>query len=183
MIARGPSDCVVYITAIRVRYFAAPRGPILKKLLVALAFLAPVIFTFVVDPPRVRAQAGGTVVISEFRTRGPLGGNDELVEIFNATSADVDISGWKIRGSNSAGTTGDRATIPAATSLKAGCYYLVVNGTATTGYSGSTAGNLTFTTGITDDGGAALTRGDNSIVDQVGMSAGSAFGEGTRLAA
>ncbi len=183
MIARGSSDCVVYITAIRVRYFAAPRGPILKKLLVALAFLAPVIFTFVVHPPRVRAQAGGTVVISEFRTRGPLGGNDEFVELFNATSADVDISGWKIRGSNSAGTTGDRATIPAATMLKAGCYYLVINGTATTGYSGITAGNLTFTTGITDDGGAALTRGDNSIVDQVGMSAGSAFGEGTRLAA
>jgi len=154
-----------------------------KKLLVVLAFLAPVILIVVVDPPRVRAQAGGTVVISEFRTRGPLGGNDEFVELFNASAGPVDISGWKIRGSNNAGTTSDRAVVAANTTLRAGCYYLVVNGTATTGYSGSVAGNLTFTTGITDDGGAALTRGDNTIVDQVGMSTGSAFGEGTRLAA
>ena len=148
-----------------------------KKLLVVLAFLAPVILIVVVDPPRVRAQAGGTVVISEFRTRGPLGGNDEFVELFNASAGPVDISGWKIRGSNNAGTTSDRAVVAANTTLGAGCYYLVVNGTATTGYSGSVAGNLTFTTGITDDGGAALTRGDNTIVDQVGMSTGSAFGE------
>jgi len=63
MIARGPSDCVVYIAALRERDFAAPRGPVLKKLLVALAFLAPVIFTFVVDPPRV-VFTGNAVLFS-----------------------------------------------------------------------------------------------------------------------
>jgi len=31
MIARGPSDCVVYIAALRERDFAAPRGPVLKS--------------------------------------------------------------------------------------------------------------------------------------------------------
>src|SRR4029078_8751897 len=37
-------------------------------------------------------------------------------------------------------------------------------------------------TGITDDGGIALTLADNTIVDAVGMSTGSAFKEGTVLA-
>ena len=181
IIARASEIGVVYISAIHVRYFRAPRGPMFKKLLVALAILAPVLVS-VVDQARLGAQSGAGVVISEFRTRGPVGGNDEFVELFNATAAAVDISGWKIRGSNAAGTVSDRVTIPAATTLGPGCFYLVIN-TAASGYSGSVAGNLTYSTGITDDGGLALTRGDNSIVDQAGMSAGSAFGEGTRLAA
>jgi predicted extracellular nuclease len=153
-----------------------------KKLLVAVAIAAPLVLMSVADQARLGAQSGASVVISEFRTRGPIGGNDEFVELFNPTAAPVDISGWTIQGSNSTGTTSVRATIPTNTILGAGCYFLVVNSTATTGYSGSVGGNLTFTTGITDDGGVALRVGTTSV-DQVGMSAGSAFGEGTRLAA
>jgi len=131
---------------------------------------------------RLGAQTGSTdVVVSEFRTRGPNGGNDEFVELFNPTAGRIDVSGWKIRGSNATGTIGDRVAIPAGTTLAPGCYLLIVN-TATSGYSGAVTGDLTYSTGITDDGGLALTRSDNTIVDQVGMSAGSAFGEGTRLA-
>ena len=126
------------------------------------------------------ASAQG-VVISEFRTRGPLGGNDEFIELYNATGADVDIGGWLVRGSNNAGTVSTRATIPSPTTLAAGCHYLLTNATPTTGYSGSVAGDRTFTTGITDDGGIALTLADNTVVDQVGMSTGSAYKEGTPL--
>jgi len=53
------------------------------------------------------------VVISGFQTRGPAGGNDEYVEIRNATAANVDISGWKLQGC-AAGTPGNasnRATV------------------------------------------------------------------------
>jgi hypothetical protein len=39
------------------------------------------------------------------------------------------------------------------------------------------AGNQTYTTGINDDGGIAITTGTDQIVDQVGMSNGSAFKE------
>ena len=152
-----------------------------KKLLVSLAALVPVLLLSIADQAPLGAQSGAGVVISEFRTRGPVGGNDEFIELFNPTGADVNIAGWKIRGSNATGTTSDRATIPAGTTLQAGCYYLAVN-TAASGYSGAVSGDLTYSTGITDDGGLALTRGDNSIVDQAGMSAGSLFGEGTRLA-
>lgn len=69
-----------------------------------LALSVVVIVCSLVDQAHVRAQAGASVVISEFRTRGPLGGN-EFVELFNASAAPVDISGWKISGSNNAGTT------------------------------------------------------------------------------
>jgi uncharacterized protein len=151
-----------------------------KKLLVAVAIVAPLVLLSVADQSRLGAQSAGGVVVNELRVRGPNGGNDEFIELFNPTAAPVDIGGWKIRGSNASGTTGDRFTIPAATILNAGCYYLATN-SAASGYSGTVAGNQTYTTGITDDGGLALTRADNSIVDQIGLSAGSAFGEGARL--
>ena len=152
----------------------------MKKACVAVA-LGALIAISVSDQAHLAAQTGTGVVVSEFRSRGPLGGNDEFVELFNPTSSPVDISGWKIRGSNASGTVGDRATVPAGTTLGAGCFFLVTNA-GVSGYSGGVPGNLTYTTGITDDGGLALTLANNAIVDQIGMSAGSAFGEGARLA-
>ncbi|MEW6730990.1 MAG: Calx-beta domain-containing protein [Acidobacteriota bacterium] len=128
-------------------------------------------------------QAGGgtPVVISEFRVRGPNGGNDEFVEIYNNTDSPIDISGWKMKGSNNAGTTSTRATVNANTMLPARGHFLFVNTTAP-GYSGAVPGNKTYTTGITDDGGIAITMPNDTIVDQVGLSNGSAFKEGTPLA-
>ena len=122
-----------------------------------------------------------TVVISEFRVRGPNGGNDEFVELYNLSSSPVAIGGWKIVGSNSSGTTSVRATITAGTTLNPGCHYLLTN-SAASGYSGSVPGNQTYGTGITDDGGIAVTLANDTIVDQVGMSSGSLFKEGTPLA-
>ena len=63
------------------------------------------------------ASASG-VVISEFRFRGPIGGNDEFVELYNTSSGPVDISGWKLQGCASAtGVASDRATVPAERGL------------------------------------------------------------------
>jgi DNA/RNA endonuclease G (NUC1) len=126
-----------------------------------------------------RVQAvSSSVVISEFRTRGPLGGNDELIELYNLTNSAIDIGGWKINASNSSGTIGTRVTITAGTMIPAHGHFLAVNSTASTGYSGSVPGNQTFTTGVTDDGGIAILNASNVIIDQVGMSAGSAYKEG-----
>jgi endonuclease G, mitochondrial len=123
-----------------------------------------------------------TVVISEFRVRGPNGAADEFVELFNVSSSPVDISGWKISGSNNAGSVSARATIPANTTIGAGCFYLVTNSSTSGGpYSGPVPGNLTFATGITDDGGIGLLNPANVAIDQVGMSNGSAYKEGTVL--
>ena len=68
----------------------------------------------------VAAAASPNVVISEFRFRGPSGGNDEFVELYNASAAAVDISGWLVKGSNSSGTNSTRATISAAGSSAPG---------------------------------------------------------------
>src|SRR4051794_41857146 len=38
------------------------------------------------------------VVISEFRFRGPAGGNDEFVELMNTSSGPIAIGGWELQG-------------------------------------------------------------------------------------
>lgn len=122
----------------------------------------------------------GDLLISEFRTRGPSGASDEFVEIYNPTSSTLVIGGIKIRASNVSGVISDRVTITAGTTLGSGCHYLVAHSTA---YSGVVAANQTYGIGITDDGGIAITRANGTtIIDQVGMSAASAYKEGTPLA-
>ena len=147
-----------------------------SKLLLALAALG----TLLRAAPAFATSPN--ILISEFRTRGPLGGNDEFVEIWNGSNVAVNIGGWTLHGSNSAGTNSTRATVPAAVILNPGCYYLFTNTNATGGYSGAVPGNTTYTVGITDDGGIAIFDGANVIVDAAGMSAGSAYKEGTILA-
>lgn len=119
-------------------------------------------------------------IISQFRTRGPQGGNDEFVEIFNPSAYDIDISGWTLRASNASGTVGIRATVPQGTVMGPRTFYLFVN-TANNGYSGLVEGDVSYTTGITDDGGLALVDAQGNVVDAVGMSTGSAYLEGLPL--
>lgn len=134
-------------------------------------------------PAPVTAQGGAGVVISEFRFRGTNGGNDEFIELFNASAASVNVGGWLLRASNNTipPTVATRATIPAGTVINPGCFYLAVNNNASASYSGTVPGNLSYGVGFADDGGVALLRADLTIVDQVGHGANGAFGEGTRL--
>ena len=119
--------------------------------------------------------------ISQFRVRGPAGGNDEFIELFNGGRQALDLSGYKLNASNASGTTGTRLTLASGTSVPSGCYLLLTNG-ASSGYSGSVAGDAKYSTGITDDGGLAILDGAGQVVDQVGLSAGSAYKAGTPLA-
>ncbi len=61
-------------------------------------------------------------VASEFRVRGPQGGNDELIELYNMATAPIEIGGWKVKGSNATGATTGPASIPAGRILGAGCH-------------------------------------------------------------
>jgi predicted extracellular nuclease len=133
--------------------------------------------------PMQKAQAvSSDVVISEFRVRGPNGGSDEFIELYNLSTNAVNIGGWKINGSSATGTVGTRATIPSGVILNPGCFYLLTNASTSGGpYSGSVTGNQTYATGIADEGGIALLDAASTIIDQVGMSAGSAYKEGTPL--
>src|SRR5205814_1053649 len=109
------------------------------------------------------------VVISEFRTRGSAGGNDEFIELYNLSNADINIGGWKVNGSSGCGTAvSARFTITSNLMLPAHGHFLATNN-ASGGYSGSVPGDQTYNIGITDNGGMALLDANNIIIDAVGM--------------
>lgn len=127
------------------------------------------------------ADASGQLLISQFRTRGPLGGNDEFVEIFNSGSVPLDVSGVRLAGSTASppGVLSTRATLPAGTTLQPRAYYLFTNATASTGYSGTVPGDQPYLTGINDLGGIALVAADGvTVLDSVGMTTGLTCVEG-----
>ena len=109
------------------------------------------------------------VVISELRARGPAGGNDEFVELFNTSSSDVDISGYKLQGcASTSGSPSDRTTVPAGTVLNPGEHYLFTN-SGSSGYSGAVSGDRAYSTGFTDflssnaSGARLFSRGDGPM--------------------
>jgi len=126
------------------------------------------------------------VVVSEFRFRGPNGGNDEFLELRNTSGTPVNISGYKLQGcSSGTGAVADRTTVPEGTTLAAGQTYLFTNRTASGGYSGSEPGDATFSTGFTDllttnQSGARIVTAADTVVDGVG-SPMSPCGEGGGL--
>ena len=126
--------------------------------------------------------SANSVVISEFRTRGPGGGNDEFVEIYNPTANPVDISNWILSASNVEGSVQNRATIPAGTLLRSGQYYLFAHNSYIVP-SGGVSPNLRYGTSIPNDGGVAILNASGDIIDQVGMSGGSFYQEGETLPA
>jgi predicted extracellular nuclease len=70
-------------------------------------------------------QAATNIVISEFRTTGPNGGNDEFVEIYNPTSNSIPIGGWLLKVLTNSGSEATRATVLPGTNLGAGQHFLV----------------------------------------------------------
>jgi len=121
------------------------------------------------------------VVISEFRTRGPNGDNDEFVELYNPTGAAVNIGSWTIKRSADCGPVviSPLATLAANTILQAGQHYLLVTTTSTS----VTGQDQTFAAGqfLTDSGGLALVDTGGNVIDAVGMCISTFYREGTNL--
>jgi uncharacterized repeat protein (TIGR01451 family) len=121
----------------------------------------------------------GDVVISEFRFLGPASADDEFIELYNPKNTSVDLTGLKIMGSNNAGSTSNRLTLGSVTLLP-GQHYLLVNSNASAGL--LAIKDATYSTGITADGGIAITLNDGTtVIDAVGLSSGSLYYEGTPL--
>jgi len=116
------------------------------------------------------------IVISQFRTNGSGGPTDEFIELFNPTTWQIDIDGWKIRYSASNGVPLTRCTI-SSVSLAPGQHYLIASNGFDDGYVVDLACDLS----ISDDGGFALTLSEDTVVDAVGMGTGTIFKEGTVL--
>lgn len=136
----------------------------------------------VVEAKPVAAFDELSVFISEFRTRGPGGADDEFVEIYNASGNSVTLNNWVLRRSTSCGGVaagGPLVTIN--TTLVPGQYYLIGKSPE---YTGSMPLDLSYaSTGIADDGGIALINNAGIIIDQVGMCNTTAYREGTQLSA
>lgn len=140
------------------------------------------------------AAVSTTVVISEFRTRGPglIGdgsdaADDQFIELYNLSPVSVDITGYIINTWDA--TYGDMTGIAQLGSggpVILGPYehYLIVNGF---GYSGGTAPDDSFFLPILADAvGIALVAADGTtVVDAVSTTSdvGNPYFEGTSLAA
>lgn len=147
-----------------------------------LAAVATTVLPLAAQPAQA-APDGTQVVISELRFRGPTGGNDEFVELRNPTSEAIDISGWRLQGCNTGGTVGDRAVVPAGTTIPAGGSYLFANASTGTGgsYSEPVAPDQTYTTGVSDNGGVRLANQGGGVVDQVGAAGTQPCKEGSGI--
>ena len=96
------------------------------------------------------------ILISEIRFRGPAGGNDEFVEIYNNSDAAIDISGWKLHGIEQY-RADRRARHGGSQRDAAGARALLVREHRRPAATRARCpGNKTYTTGFGDNGGVAL---------------------------
>ena len=129
------------------------RRSLITSALVAGALLAP-----------AASASASDIVISEFRTRGTAGGNDEFVEIRNKSASPVPIGGLALQGcaSGTPGNASNRATVPAGVTLAPGQAYLFANSTSP-GYSGATTPDTAYGTGFTDFAASNFAGIDNPL--------------------
>lgn len=119
------------------------------------------------------------IVISELRSRGPNGVDDEFVELYNPSGGAVNIGGWAIKRSSSCGSsTYNMVTITTGTILEPGEHYLVASSSS----SSITNADQTFSPALADQGGVALVDSSGTVIDRAGMCASTYYVEGTFLA-
>jgi hypothetical protein len=129
--------------------------------------------------PTPTPSAPHHIVISEFQTTGPLGSDDEFVEIYNPTGAPVNIGNWWISKSSGCGTSIVTVMyIYYGTILQPGQHYLAASFAS---YSSVTNADQRFSPGIADNGGLALFSYSGAVVDQAGMCTGTYYHEGKPL--
>ena len=106
-------------------------------------------------PPAI-TPAAGTLLISEFRLRGPSGASDEFIEIYNNSGAAHTVTAISGTGYSVAASDGVvRCTIPNATVIPAGGHFLCTNSVAYSLSAYATA-DATYVTDIPDNAGIAL---------------------------
>ena len=139
-----------------------PRTLFVSVALIGLGLMAATV------PPA--SAAANHVVISEFATRGLGGAFDEFVELYNPTTSQIDMSGWKLQYSS--GTSGtvwpDRATLPANSVIAPHGFFLIANQTVYTGANPPDYNAATWTVGLSDNSHVRMIDGGSAEVDKVG---------------
>jgi hypothetical protein len=99
--------------------------------------------------------AAGSLVISEFRVRGPSGAQDEFIEIYNDSGTDHTVVAASGTGYAVAASDGViRCSIPNGTVIPARGHFLCTGNTYS--LAGNATGDATFVTDIPDNAGIAL---------------------------
>ena len=124
-------------------------------------------------PCAVPAQAT-SVVISEFRTGGPLGFEDEFVEVLNPTGGAIDISGWTLELFGLVLHTYQGGSV-----LGSGDHYVVAPGSTYPGYKDDTYNGSISSPWLAFPDGLLELRDSSGVVDAVGW--GFSAAEGTPL--
>lgn len=127
------------------------------------------------DPDSSVAIAGG-VVITELQTRGSAGATSELVEVFNASHQDIDITGWCIQRASSKGSYTNMSCVEPSDGLaqtrviwRARSYLLLISGALKDTASSGLKYDLTFSAGMSDDGGRIRVVDSNkNVIDMIG---------------
>lgn len=119
------------------------------------------------------------LVISEFRTRGTNGEDDEFVEIYNPTADSIQLGGWQVLRSSGCGMVSSPLFIfPDDSWLLPGHHFLAASVDASL----AIPPDLVFLPELFDTGGLALLNRSGLITDQVGMCATTLYREGVFLA-
>ncbi|MGB8510446.1 MAG: lamin tail domain-containing protein, partial [Pyrinomonadaceae bacterium] len=98
-----------------------------------------------VKPTTAAPSLAGTLIINEFRLRGPQGVRDEYVELFNPGTTPVIVNttdnsdGWALAYSTTAGVVSGVAVVPNGTVIPAKGHFLIVDNP-----DGATAPTLTY---------------------------------------
>lgn len=132
------------------------------------------------------------VVISEVSTAGPNGANDEYIELYNPTAAEVDISGWRVQYKSQTGAAYQAlTTLPANSRIPARGFFLIASGGAT-GYAGTVMPDFRTTAGLglqatsahvrIGPNGTGTSPTDPTAVDTVGYGTGATAPEGGAVA-
>ncbi len=149
-------------------------------------------------PAATPVPGGTTLIISEFRLRGPSGANDEFIEIYNNSNSALSVqasdgsSGYAVVASDGVA----RFVIPNGTIIPARGHFLGVNslnyslGNYPTATGMTATGDATYTSNIPDNAGLALFKTANPVnfnlanrLDAVGSAsvANALFKEGVGL--
>ena len=127
---------------------------------------------FLILTASLAAQKATHVVISEFGTRGAGSCNTacEFVELYNPTTADVDIAGWKLQYRSASGTSySTLVSIGPGSVIRRNSYFLIAPSawTSTPAADASWAGS-----GFADNGNIRIVNAGNAEIDRIGYGSG-----------
>lgn len=131
------------------------------------------------------ASVAKSVLISEFRSRGQLGADDEFIELYNNSDVSVDIGGWSLSVKHGSVTTPIAlATINSGVVLSARGHYLLRKaGASNYSLSSYAEADQTYSDSLGDNCGIKLVSSAGVTIDAVGFASvtDATYREGTGI--